>query len=386
MKRSISILLLAACTVLAAADSRPNDPWVYDYTTAVDTSIDAIAVSSVTRHNLSVHRSSYSLDQLDLVISENRNTEFLLGHSKQGRKIHAYYIPGKSPLRALVIGGVHGSELSSVEVAYQLLDQLLAGEQAYYSVMIVPSLFPDNAVKALKDPSQIGGLGNIGRYSHTHAVDPNRQMPTPGKAFGKDGLDHVGRKIEAENRLLLQLITDFKPLRVANIHAIRDPNYGGVYADPRTDNKGIALGYETDSKLALDIARYIADHGGNVAGNKLAKSPTALYYKDPEPVPAGAFQRRNMTGSVLNAKRGSGVSLGTWGSTAIEGESDPSKNRDAMRILTIEYPGYKRPMDYPVRSQQLFQQEQVRLYATAIETYFLGMYYTETEMNSLAVR
>jgi hypothetical protein len=179
------------------------------------------------------------------------------------------------------------------------------------------------------------------------------------------------------------LIEKFKPQRIANIHAIRDPGYGGVYADPRTDQHGIALGFETDRQLALDIADHIHQNGGNVAGNKLEKKPTALYYKDPLPAAAGQYQKRNMTGSVLNGKRGSGVSLGTWGSTAITNEIIKEKNRDAMRILTIEYPGYKRPVDYETKSQQLFHHRQVGLYAEAVDKYFLGSFYTEAESVSL---
>jgi hypothetical protein len=90
-----------------------------------------------------------------------------------------------------------------------------------------------------------------------------------------------------------------------------------------------------------------------------------------------------MTGSALNANRGSGTSLGTWASTAIANEYDPSKNRDAITIITMEYPGYKRPDDYPVSSQQLFQQRQVELFASAIHTIFLGNYLTEVKKTDI---
>jgi hypothetical protein len=386
MKRSILIISLIACTVLLAANSTPPGARRTGNRTPADTSFDGIITASSTRNGSKVYQSSYTLNELDLVLRENRNTEFVLGHSKNQRKINAYYIPGTSNLRALVIAGVHGSELSSVEVANKLLIGLLAGDQPYYSVMIIPSLFPDNAVKALTDPLQIGGLSNIGRYSDPHAVDPNRQMPSPGKALNESGVDHAGRQIEKENQLLLQLIEKFRPQRIANIHAIRDPGYGGVYADPRTDHRGIALGFKTDRFLALNIATHIKELGGNVAGNKLDKKPTALYYKDPEPAPAGQYQKRNMTGSVLNAKRGSGVSLGTWGSTAISNEAVPEKKRDAMRILTIEYPGYKRPVDYETKEQQLFHLKQVGWYAAALDKYFLGAYYLEDEASGFVRR
>lgn len=381
MRWIISILPLIACTLLFAAGNGSDVSVSYHTKSSFSDSVNNDpTLASFVFASSSLSKSTWSLKDLDQILQENKNTQFLLGQSQEGRKINAYYIPGTSDLRALVIAGVHGSELSSVEVAYRLLSQLLQGKQPYYSVIIIPSLFPDNAVKAINEPGQIGSADNIGRYTYPDAVDPNRQMPSPGKAYNENnGLDHIGRKIEQENQLMLQLIQAFKPQRIANLHAIRDINYGGVYADPRADQNGFALGYSSDSSLAVAIASFIHQQGGNVSGNSLDKKPSALYYKDPVPAQAGSVQKRNMTGSVLTVKRGSGVSLGTWGSTAIANEEDPSKNREAMRILTIEYPGYKRPADYKTEAQQLFQQKQTELFAVAIETIFLGKYFTENE-------
>ncbi|MEI9945887.1 MAG: hypothetical protein WDN26_16910 [Chitinophagaceae bacterium] len=310
------------------------------------------------------------------IMKEKRAAHFLLGRSKQQRNVEAWYFPGSSDKSALVIAGVHGSELSSVEVAKTLIGQLQQGWGNYYNVIVIPSLFPDNAVMAINNPMHIGSEANIGRYSMPYSVDPNRQMPSPGRAFDEQtGLDHLGRKIEIENQLLLQLIQSFRPQRIINIHAIRNTGYGGVYADPRTDDRGIALGYASDSSLAIAMAEYIDEGGGNVNGNHLNKKPTALYYKDPLPAPAGFFQKRNMTGSSLNANRGSGVSLGTWASTAVANEEDPSKSREAMRIITMEYPGCKRPVDYSSEAEQLLQQNQIELFASSVYRIFLGNYF-----------
>jgi hypothetical protein len=379
MKWITTIVTLIASTVLFAGpnnDHGSNDPAVVRETSD-STRVSATLASYVSPDKMMVS-AEHSLSDVDRVIRENMISGISLGKTKTGRTIHAFYFPGKTSRRALVIAGVHGSELSSLEVANALLQQLMQGQQPYYSVVVVPSLFPDNAIVASNNPLQIGSVANIGRYSKSSSVDPNRQMPTPGKAYDDhDGTDHLGRMIETENQLLLKLIQSFKPQRIINIHAIRNTGYGGVYADPRTDHKGIALGYETDSSLALSVATYIDQRGGNVAGNHLENKPTALYYKDPVPVPAGYFQKRNMTGSVLNANRGSGVSLGTWASTAIDGGSDLLKSRDAIRILTMEYPGCLRPIDYKNKTDRLFQQNQIGLYASAIMNVFLGNFFTE---------
>lgn len=319
----------------------------------------------------------FSSEELKKVLLNRKAAQFILGTSQQGRNIEAYFFPGKSNKRALIIGGMHGSELSSIEVAKELMQQLTRGDSIFYNVIIIPSLFPDNAEMAKQNFLQIGGVENTGRYSYPGAVDPNRQMPTPGKAFDEeDSIDHAGRKIEIENTLLLELIGQYRPQRIVNLHAIRNTSNAGVYADPRTDHKGIALGYATDSSLAITIAKAIQQQGGYTPGNHLTKNPTALYYKDPIAVPKGLLQKRNLTGSSLPGKRGGGVSLGTWASTAVYDDDDLSKNRDAIRIITMEFPGSKRPVDHK-KNLKVFYQQQVVIYANGIKSVFLGEYYTE---------
>lgn len=322
---------------------------------------------------------SHTLADLNTVLAQKQAAGIQLGITRQGRPVNAWYFPGISDKKALVIGGVHGSELSSIEVAQTLVEKLLnQEEQTYYSVIIIPSLFPDNAAKAMRMPEQLGSVLNIGRYTHETAVDPNRQMPSPGEDLDDvEQTDHLKRPIERENQYLLQLIRMYKPERIASVHAIRNINYGGIYADPRTDSQGIALGYDTDSSLAVDMARFVHAHNGNVAGNRLDKQPTALYYKDPEPAPEGFPQKRNTTGAALKGNRGSGISMGTWGTTAIENKEDPDANRPAMRVITIEVPGARRSFDYKTAAQRSFFRNQIEAFANSILEVFLAEKYVE---------
>jgi hypothetical protein len=350
MRCKSSILLFIALTLLSSAGSS-----VAIKSAGADKRITEIGNSA----------SIFYREELNKILTERKATNFILGRSQQGREIEAFYFPGISNRRALIIGGVHGSELSAIEVAKQLLQSLQTGDSIFYNAIIIPSLFPDNAE-------------NIGRYSFTGAVDPNRQMPTPGQAFDEeDALDHAGRKIEHENTFLLELIDQYRPQRIVNLHAIRDSGHAGVFADPRTDEKGIALGYETDSSLAVAIAKDIRQNGGYIPGNRLHKNPTALYYKDPAPAPAGCLQKRNYSGSALPGQRGGGVSLGTWASTAVVDEENPAKSRDAMRILTMEFPGSRRPSDYDSKNEQVFYQQNIELYAGALKNIFLKEYFIE---------
>jgi hypothetical protein len=300
-------------------------------------------------------------------------TVSMLGTSKKGQSIEAYFFPGRTKKRALIIGGMHGSELSSIEIARELIRSLQKENYSEYEAIVIPCLFPDNAQTALDSPSLIGSIYNIGRYTENAGVDPNRQMPSLGKSF--DPLvakDHLGRSIENENQLLLQLISSYHPDRIINIHAIRNTAKAGVYADPRTDAKGIALGFEQDSLLAINMAKYIKAGGGCVLGNQLATAPSSRYPNDPSIAHIHQFQPRSTCGSSLPSGKGCGVSLGSWATTAVEDKDFPFYNRDAITLITMEFPGYKRPQDYALEKDQKYNQRQVKLYASSIKKIFLA--------------
>ena len=380
MRVTSAILFLIAFTANLAAGSSAKKDLAGKKDHVVDTtktSEDAFLFASNITENKG-EELSFSRDALKKILEERKTTRFLLGRSKQMQTIEAWFFPGTSEKNALVIGGVHGTELSSTEVAKTLIQKLLLGGENYYNVIVIPCLFPDNAATAKENANAIGSTANVGRYSFSTAADPNRQMPSPGQPFDEEsGKDHMGREIEKENQLLLRLINMFKPERIANIHAIRDTEHAGIYADPRTDSKSYALGFETDSSLAVEMALMVDKNGGYIPGNQLNKKPTALYYKDPTPVGKGSFQKRNFSGSSLANNRGSGISLGTWASTAVSDAKDPMLDRGAMRILTIEFPGYKRPVDYKEVNQKNYFTRQVQVYALAIEKIFLGEYFVE---------
>lgn len=304
----------------------------------------------------------------------------ILGTTGQGRNIEAYYFPGTSDKRAVVIGGMHGSELSSIEIARVLIAELQKGKRPYYSVIIVPSLFPDNAEKAIENPELIGGTSNLGRYTSSNSVDPNRQMPSLGKSFDREtAVDDLGRPIEQENHALLDLIERFRPQRIVNIHAIREKDRAGIFADPRTTADGIALEYQSDSSLAMLMALYIHLSGGEVKGNNLLKKPTTLYHNDPKVSEPGTFQPRNTKGSQLPGHRGHGISLGSWATTAVNDASRPYLNRAAIRLITMEFPGYKRSIDYSGAEMRRQARKNIEFYAASILEVFLNKYEVEQD-------
>lgn len=293
-------------------------------------------------------------------------TAMEIGHSREGRSINGWYFPGTTNKRAIVLSGVHGSELSAIDVANLVVKQLYDGRTPAYHTLIIPCLFPDNAVMAASVPGEIGSPANIGRYSKNAMSDPNRQMPVAGTAFDSSAaLDSRGRAIENENRLLLQLIQQFQPERIISIHAIREKKFAGVFADPKTDANGTALGFSEDSALALRMAAYIQKHGGKVQGNLSGNAPNAKYHSDPAIAPAGTLQTR----SSANGHSG-GTSLGTWAATATK-KISYVPNRDAITILTMEFPGARRPQDYVTSEERALCERTQLAYARSITDIFL---------------
>lgn len=312
---------------------------------------------------------AHSISSLHLQKKSGRIT---LGYSKYLRSIEAWYFPGSSDRKALVIGGVHGSELSSIEIAQTLIDELRNGKQPYYTVVVIPCLFPDNAYTARK--ACLGKTSNLGRYTSEVHADPNRQLPPLGVSFNVENpVDLHGREIETENQLLLQLIQEFQPARVLNLHAIKDETKAGFFADPRTDCEGRALGFKSDSSLALEIAKHVSGNGAQVPGNHLTTEPTVLYHNDPPPANVGEVQPRNLKGSCISHNRGYGVSMGSWATTAV---CHGFFTRPAMRLITAEFPGYRSSAQYPVAEQRQ-RRYNIEQYAAAIKEIFLEGIETE---------
>ncbi len=322
--------------------------------------------------------SKLSFAHFEAWFKNKKREKAILGYTNENRPVEIFYFPGISNKRALVIGGMHGSELSSIEIAKKIIRQLSNGETSYYDVLVIPSLFPDNAVAAASTPWERGNT-NFGRYTSGLTADPNRQMPCLGAEFNaNEPFDFHGRVIEKENQYLLQLIQDYKPARIVNLHAIKDVSKAGIYADPRTNCEGMALGFETDSTLAVSMAKYICGNGGWVPGNNLTENPTALYYHDPEIAVTGSIQKRNLDGSPLPNNRGYGVSLGGWATTAVCNETNRF-SRDAIRLITVEFPGYRPPSYYLDKEQKEACLQNIQLYSEAITCIFLSNILVEVD-------
>jgi protein MpaA len=141
------------------------------------------------------------------------------GRSVKGRTIYTRDVqPGNARLRVLVIGGMHGDELSSSSVALHWI-KLAQATPAQAHWRFVPAVNPD------------GLFGLPARRVNANGVDLNRNFPTPNwerdsvvyweKRTRKDPRRWPGKTSlsEPETQFLYDEIQHFKPNLIVSIHA-----------------------------------------------------------------------------------------------------------------------------------------------------------------------
>ena len=261
--------------------------------------------------------------------------------STKPRSITARYVAGRTDRRALVIAGVHGTEVQGVEVAEQLIADLTApGNQPEMSAIIVPDLFPDDAAYRSRE----------GPGAH-----PNRNFPDPAKGLagaGSPPKDALGKDIRTENVLLLQLIDRFKPERIISIHGTWDPAMAGVSYDPRAP----AVPGDRDERLALDAADLIDARASKGA----AALPGRGRLKHASV--AGNFTGTATTANYAHWKGAMepGVSLGGYAS------------KRGISIFTVEPPDNNKIDEFRKGAARSAREVEIKAYAEAVRTILLG--------------
>ena len=181
---------------------------------------------------------------------------------KKPQPVQVNFFQGSTDRRALVIAGVHGSEKQGIEVANMLIHDLQPpAPPPVLTAIVVPSLFPDNALLA----------GNAAREDA--ATPTNRNFPPPSEdlaaATAKGGgkaLDAKGRAVLPENLMLIELMERFHPERIISIHGTQSPGQAGVFYDRRSPSeaedhnarelaKGIDGGQELPAALQQRLYR-----------------------------------------------------------------------------------------------------------------------------------
>ncbi len=282
----------------------------------------------------SIFKNAGDLEQV-IARTEAWGDTIFLGNSKTKKHpIYAYYYNRGGTDKAMVMAGVHGSEFYGVDVAYALkakLDSLNPGSFKW-KVVIIPELFVDNVTKSRIQPEK--ARANLQRKTCSNCTDPNRQLPFINQLYKQGSTKaHVGN-IEVENQYLLQLVQIFNPSRIASIHCKHEADsiQIGIYADPRTDSRQKAFGFDDDSTLAVEMALVVKKNKGRIFGNFKKNTFTAIYPRDSSAAVKDSTQYRSFQDSA-NA----GVSFGTWASTRIQ---ENGKTKNAAIMLTLELPHY----------------------------------------------
>ena len=289
------------------------------------------------------------------------------------RSVTARYVAGRTSRRALVIAGVHGSEVQGVEVAGQLLTDLAnAKNQPEMSAVIVPDLFPDDS--AYRDREGPG-------------AHPNRNFPDPSKDLASSGgKDALGQKIRPENAMLMQLIERFAPERIISIHGTWDPSLAGVSYDERSLNaveeaRAQSWGINPDSDEAnappglVNARRAGFQQAADTKDNALALGAASLIdtktsqgtTKGParsglkHPSVAGNFKGNSAQPNFAKWEGGmdKGVSLGGYAS------------KRGISIFTVEPPDNKKLSEFK-GADQTARDVEIKAYAEAVRTILLG--------------
>jgi hypothetical protein len=124
------------------------------------------------------------------------------------------------PLRVLLVGGIHGDELSSVSVVFHWLRVLDRDPAPRVTWNVVPALNPDGL---LRRPAQ---------RTNARGVDLNRNFPVPDwqrRALSDYWVRRTGRNprrypgsaplSEPESRWLAREIESFRPHAIVSVHA-----------------------------------------------------------------------------------------------------------------------------------------------------------------------
>ncbi len=124
-----------------------------------------------------------------------------------------------APKRVLILGGIHGDELSSVAVVFQWIELLKSGRYDRYSWRVLPLTNPD------------GLFARPATRVNARGVDLNRNFPSPqwssqALSYWKDKTRSDKRRYpgpeaasEPETRWIVEQIEQYQPDAIITVHA-----------------------------------------------------------------------------------------------------------------------------------------------------------------------
>ncbi len=193
-----------------------------------------------------------------------------LGFTKLGLPIHAYhFLPAKMQptdsitnnlAKALVIGGVHGDEPEGVVASRGLLEQFRQNYSLQLDLILIPEMNPEGVLLKTR--------GN------SNKVDLNRNLPTKDwSPVAATERYHPGPspESEAENKILVRLINDYKPHVIFSLHSWKPMlNINGLL--PEADVISKITGYIIDPDIGYPTPGSLGTYAGHEK-----KIPTLTY-------------------------------------------------------------------------------------------------------------
>jgi hypothetical protein len=351
------------------------------------------------------------------------------------KNFHHHRIEGISTQhKALIIAGVHGSELSGVEVVEKWLFELLSNTKPFFTVEIVPRVFEENCNNAaLKMPKRKPGDDSNEFREVSDKTEkggenyPNRNFPAPGVSLAMAIKFHApdppkdcgNRKIMKENICLIDLINTFKPQRIASVHAHRFPaaprpalptHYGkkglpGFFADPVAKPlygplpekpsicapKGLPppvpsryVEFTEDDVLALEMAKFVRKKQNEYEKEHVViKKSKDMNFIFNDWVAGNWLDYRGILIDVPQTRypedkqaAKKGYSLGSWAPCKID-EDGGLENRPGIPVITVEVRHYEpTTLDYykkeDRKESKMKREAELRAYAEALLKVFLG--------------
>jgi murein peptide amidase A len=140
------------------------------------------------------------------------------GHAVSALKTIASLPTSLPPLKVLVLGGIHGDEMSSVALVFRWI-ALAQAQPAGIHWRFVPALNPDGLLHS--QPTRV----------NANKVDLNRNFPTPG--WQQEAPEHWAQRThkdprrwpgntaqsEPETRFVVQTMSQWKPDLIVSVHA-----------------------------------------------------------------------------------------------------------------------------------------------------------------------
>jgi protein MpaA len=143
----------------------------------------------------------------------------VVGRSLQGASIEKYEF-GSGARPTLIFAGIHGDEVASVNLARDLLNDLMSNPIDFerHPVIVMPLVNPDGYARQIRENSR--------------GVDCNRNFPARNWKPLKGGRSGARPLSEPEADVVYRMVERYQPRQIISIHSIRGQRFCNNYDGP----------------------------------------------------------------------------------------------------------------------------------------------------------